>query len=131
MSLQLVELADAAEVKTPELRERAIRSPRAQYTGQYLALDGSTEKAFVALDLEPERVVVYEIWVPRPLRRQGVARSVLEQIERLVTDRGYSEVFLRPEPLEPDVDKALLTTFYMRNGYRMIADGVMIKQVAS
>ncbi|MBI2537430.1 MAG: GNAT family N-acetyltransferase, partial [Gemmatimonadetes bacterium] len=81
--------------------------------------------------LEPERVVVYEIWVPRPLRRQGVARSVLEQIERLVTDRGYSEVFLRPEPLEPDVDKALLTTFYMRNGYRMIADGVMIKQVAS
>lgn len=79
----------------------------------------SKEVAFVSLDRWPElsQMVIYEIFVPRSTRRQGIASAVLNEIERISLCEGLSVVRLTPAPLDTGITREILSVWYDRRGY--------------
>ena len=104
----------------PELRERSQEIAKSKKTTCYRALCGGQEVAFVALDRWPElgRMVLYEMFVPRGLRRQGYGGAVLNAVECAALREGFSAVRVTPQPLDDDMSREALVEWYCQRGYK-------------
>ena len=129
-----ITLADPVTLEVvvePEIEVRLRVSAKSKYTRQYVALEDGSERAFVALDLEPSRAVLYELWVPTAQRGHGVGTAVLTAVEGLALRAGCTTVVVRPKPLDSGIDPERLARFYRTHGYEPLdADpGLMSKVV--
>jgi GNAT superfamily N-acetyltransferase len=133
LPITLVPASSPHAVGDAEIRARLNSSPKGRYTRQYVALEDDNERAFVALDFEPDQLVLYELWVPRANRRLGVGTQVLKTVDVLAGDAGYSAVIVRPEPIDPAISRDSLVSFYRRNGFEPVAtdNALMTKRLGA
>jgi len=139
MNITLVETKGPDDFEIPELKKRVQESRKSRLTKHYKALSQSREVAFVSLDYwsylsllaarpvsefafksfwhEPFKMVIYEIFVPQFLRRQGIASAVLNEVERISACMGLSVVRLGPSPMDSGITKDALIEWYIRSGY--------------
>ena len=84
MPMEFLEITAAEQCHEQEIRARASASSKARHTRHYVVWQEGLTVAFLSLDLIPnvEYLVVYELFVPRALRRQGVGSRVLAEVER-------------------------------------------------
>lgn len=135
MKIQLLEIMTQNSFKSPELIARAQESTKSPKTIHYRALIDCDEAAFVSLDrwAEPEvrQMVLYEIFVPRLMRRRGIATAVLAEIERIAMEEGFQKICLRPSPLDHKLSQKELSEWYRRRGYDWdpLICGDMVKQL--
>jgi predicted GNAT family acetyltransferase len=108
-----------------EIRNRAISSSKAKNTKHYVAKESGNEVGFVAIDANPnvEYLVLYEVFVPRNLRKKGFGSKLLAEVESMAKNLGYRKVTVNPEPFEQDHPKGQLVEWYKRHGYREMASG--------
>jgi len=114
------EIREADEVRSQLLRERArLRTPRTQ---QFLWEVDGYEAAFVSMDLWPDYLLLYEIFVLDRHRRRGVGSKLLNWVEDFAIKKGYSTVRLKPKPLDNNITRRDLLAWYQRAGYRFRPD---------
>lgn len=98
---------------------RAKESPKSPRTRHYRAIENGTEIGFLSLDIIPgvDYLVLYELFVPTSLRRQGVGSRLLEEVEKMAVGLGYVQVNLTPWPLEDGISEEELIRWYKARGY--------------
>ena len=121
--MQIHEISDFKVVHTPELRERAQHSSRSPYNHHYIAHDGDIELAFVSIDLWPvdKPFVLYELFVARKQRNNGIGTSILQLIEKMAIAQGYRRIVLTPKPIDKDYagsTQSQIVQWYEKRGYR-------------
>jgi hypothetical protein len=123
MTLEPIDRAVGFENR--ELQTRLESAPRSSVTQTMRIVDGSTELAFVVLDLwdDSPAVVLYELYVPSAQRGAGVGTTALRLVEQLALSLGRSRVDLRVHSLEPNVSDDELTNWYLNRGYGLSPDG--------
>jgi GNAT superfamily N-acetyltransferase len=101
--IELQELTFAEQAANGEVRERARTSSKRPCTRHYSVLVNDEEVGFVALDIVPgiECLILYEIFVPKGMRRNGLGSRLLIRVESLAREMGYPKISLTPWPLEP------------------------------
>ncbi len=107
---QLVEVSQDPTPLPPEIRDRLGR--KAPTTRQYLVRAQGETLGYVALDLGLDQLVLYELWILR-----GMGAAALVEVEELASQLGYSEILIRPSPLDDEIDAGRLTRFYTSRGY--------------
>ncbi len=121
MKIFLIEIKEANCCETRELQQRDQEITKSSKTTCYRALCGGREVAFVALDRWPEldRIVLYELFVRKRLRRQGFGTAVLAEVEHSTLREGFSAVRLSPRPLDNEISLHALIEWYRRRGYQI------------
>jgi Acetyltransferase (GNAT) family len=86
--VQIIEVADLHTVVNDALCDRAVRSSRGHYTKHFVVSDQGGEVAFLSLDprLDPNLLVIYEIFVVPEIRRRGVGTRYFSP-----PDSGFAE----------------------------------------
>ncbi len=120
MTIELVEIEQPDCFEALELQRRAQDMRSSDRTTCYQALSDGREVAFVALDRWPEldRMVLYEMFVPRRLRRQGYGGAVLNAVEHAALKESFSAVRVTPQPLDDDMSREALIEWYCQRGYK-------------
>lgn len=120
MKLEIVEITPESQPNDPEVRERATTSSKSRCTKHFLIRKDKVEVGFLSIDTIPEveYLVVYEIFVPRALRKRGVGSEILREAENIGRQLGYKRVNLTPCPLEFGYSPQELIAWYKSRGYR-------------
>lgn len=107
------------DIKDLEIRDRYIKSSRNEFTQHYVIKDDGAEVGFLSLDLNPldQPLVIYEIFVPRHLRRRGFGTQLLELAERQAHDLGYEWALIIPKSLDDTFPQSDLELWYQKHGY--------------
>jgi len=116
VAIVLREIADEPPDLAPELRVRLGQNVAHQNRRRYLAYCGTEAVALVAVDLEPH-FFLYELFVMSSKRCQGVGSIVLSQIIQLAKTESRAAIFVRPQPLDTEIDQTRLEQFYLRHGF--------------
>ena len=99
-----------------------MESTKSPKTIHYRVLANNVEVAFVSLDRWPEpkvnQMVVYEIFIPKNLRRKGIGSAVLDEIEKIAIQEGFQKVHLRPSSLDCGTMQSKLNDWYLNKGYK-------------
>ena len=121
----LEDVANPEALVNEEIRIKAISSSKAKNTKHYVAKEYENEIGFVAIDAHPnvEYLVLYEVFVPRNLRKKGYGSMLLAEVESMAKNFKYRKVIVNPEPFERDYPKSRLIEWYKRHGYREMASG--------
>lgn len=124
VNIRLVKVTSNDELDEPELCQRFRVSTKSRKTVSYRALREQCEVAFVAIDRWPEieRLVLYELFVPRHLRKQNVGSAVLRVVEQMAAEEGFAAVRLYPNSLEMPADQTSLERWYQKRGYKPVSD---------
>jgi GNAT superfamily N-acetyltransferase len=111
--------AEWGTISNEEIRDRFLRTRPAQCTECYVAIEKGAEVGFLAVDPIPENpeFIIYTLFVPNALRRQGFGTRLLEAAEQLGRDYGYHTALLSPRPLDSAIPKRQLMTWYRKRGY--------------
>ncbi len=121
MKIQLIKIEAEDCFESPELRTRARESSKSPKTIHYRVLVDDVEAAFVSLDRWPEpevsQMVVYEIFVPRDMRRKGIGSVVLAEVENVAILEGFHKMHLRPYSLDRETEQTKLNNWYLQKGY--------------
>ncbi len=119
MDITLVQTNGPVDYENTELKKRTEESTLSPKTIHYKAIAQNNEIAFVSLDRwsEYSEMIVYELFVPRPKRRQGIASAVLSKVERISAYEGFSNVSVIASPLDNDITENDLHDWYSRRGY--------------
>ena len=120
--MRFQQISDFQTVHTPGLRERAQHSSRSIYNHHYIAQDGDIEFAFVSIDLWPgnQPFVLYELVVAREHRNKGIGSHILQLIEKMAIEKGYSDIVLTPKPIDNDCGnrtQSQIEQWYEKRGY--------------
>lgn len=117
--IRLVELGADQRCCDAELQARMLQSPKAPHTHQYVAAEGGSEIAFVALDQIPDvdYLVLYELFVRKACRRKGIGSRLLRKVECVAKKLGYEKITLSPWPLEKGYPEKQLIAWYKKHGY--------------
>jgi len=101
------------------IRERYVNSSRSCYTQHYVIKDDGCEVGFLSLDLAPldEPLVIYEVFVPRHLRRNGLGTKLLKVAEQTARSLGYEWTLIIPKTMDDAFPQANLEAWYRENGY--------------
>jgi GNAT superfamily N-acetyltransferase len=118
--MELVPITCSDDITNPFIRERALTSSKSKHTQHYVAKENGCQLGFLSIDRIPDAnyLVLYEIFVPKNLRHQGIASRLLLDAERLAKDFGYELIVLNPSPFESDYPMKKLVSWYKRLGYR-------------
>lgn len=121
----LEDITNSEDLVNEEIRNRAMSSPKAKNTKHYVAKESGNEIGFVAIDANPnvEYLVLYEIFVPRNLRKKGYGSTLLVEVESMAKILKYRKVTVNPEPFERDYPKSQLIKWYKSQGYCEMASG--------
>jgi GNAT superfamily N-acetyltransferase len=113
------EIQSIEECADEEIRARAKVSPKAPRTRHYRAIENGSEIAFLSLDFIPDvdYLVLYELFVPTALRRQGVGSRLLAEVEKMAAGLAYVQVNLTPWPLDDSMSEETLVHWYKVRGY--------------
>jgi ribosomal protein S18 acetylase RimI-like enzyme len=114
LPIVLRQFTDPSELASAELRDR-VKFAGASRRFVALLEDG-TEAAYVALDVLPDRCVLYELWVRRNLRERGIGSDVARATEDVAQELGRRVLTVRPSSLDGSQLERLLK-FYLRLGY--------------
>jgi GNAT superfamily N-acetyltransferase len=121
MKIQFIHIVSPDYIESSELRKRAVESSKSHKTIHYLVLADGVEVAFVSLDRWPEshisQMVLYEIYVPRAMRGNGIATAVLDEVEKIAIKEGFKKMHLRPSSLDNETSQTKLIEWYRRKGY--------------
>jgi GNAT superfamily N-acetyltransferase len=119
MEIRLIEAVTHLDFESPELRKRAQESSKSIKTTHYRAIANTREVAFVSLDRWPElgHMVLYEIFIAKKLRRQGIGSDVLAEVESTAIKEEVYVMRLRPKPLDEGISQQELDNWYARRGY--------------
>ena len=110
----------------PELAASFGRNPPAPGRKRYLAFPeraapgstGLSPVAFVALDVGPGWLFLYEIYVIRQCRKQGIGTAILHKLKAFAVQHQRSSIFVRPSPLDPtDDNPEWLKSWYTAQGF--------------
>jgi GNAT superfamily N-acetyltransferase len=123
--MELIETV-GIEVKDPEIRERDEKG-RGRNTHHYLAMDDGKEVGLLSADFdnewESEHFVIYELFVPKALRKGGYANHILQAAEEMAIERGYKKTLLVAKALDKDsFEQGALEAWYRRHGYEISYD---------
>ena len=112
------------QIADPDIRNRYVNSSRNAYTQHYLVTDEDREIGFLSLDLSPldEPLVVYEIFVPSGLRRNGLGTRLLRAAEEVAYGLGYKWTLIVPKTMDDAFPQADLEAWYRRNDYEAWED---------
>lgn len=107
------------DVVDPDIRERYENSSRNCYTQHFVAHVEGREMGFLSLDLGPldEPFVIYELFVPRHLRRNGFGAKLLEVAEQKASTLGYEWTLIIPKTMDDVFSQTDLEGWYRRHGY--------------
>jgi GNAT superfamily N-acetyltransferase len=121
----LQSVTNPEDLVNEEIRNRAISSTKAENTRHYVAKESGNEIGFIAIDVNPnvEYLVLYEIFIPRNLRKKDFGSKLLAEVECMAKNLRYRKVTVSPEPFERDYPKGQLVEWYKRHGYREMASG--------
>ena len=105
-----LEQPKSTDILDATIRERYVNSSRNAYTHHYVAKDDGNEIGFLSLDLSPldEPLAVYEIFVPRHLRRGGFGTRLLRAAEDFAFEHGYSWILVIPRTMDEAFPQATL-----------------------
>ena len=133
MNITLKELKTNDVIQSNELKIRETESTKSKKTTHYLGVSQGKEVAFVSIDRWPEldQFVLYELYIPKSLRRKGVGKLVLTEIEFIAKKEGFHSVKLKPHPLDSDINERDLIAWYQYLGYCQdtSANGDLIKKI--
>lgn len=113
------------DLRDEEIKERVALNSKAKNTKHYVAKEKNYDVGFVSLDINPdiEYLILYEIFVPRHLRKKGYGSRLLAEIEGLAANLGYKKVSVNPKPFEEDRTRAQLVEWYQKHGYSEMTTG--------
>jgi hypothetical protein len=108
------------DISNEDIRERYASGKRGRYTEHFVATENGQDVGFLAVDIEPETkyLVIYNIFVPISLRRQGIGGRILKAAENMGRDRGYDDVALTPRTLDDRFPQLELECWYKSEGYQ-------------
>ncbi|MBF0328583.1 MAG: GNAT family N-acetyltransferase [Nitrospirae bacterium] len=135
MEIQLIKADTADCFKSSELMMRASESSKSLKTKHYRVIADCGEVAFVSLDRWPEpeisRMVIYEIFVLRNMRRKGIGTALLTEIEKVAMQEGFRKTYLRPSTLDCTFSQTDMVNWYLCKGYNfdLAMTGSMQKQL--
>ncbi|MCA2992535.1 MAG: GNAT family N-acetyltransferase [Gemmatimonas sp.] len=123
-SIILTSMACDVVLEDPALYERAEGAPRSPVSRKLLATNHGQTVALVVLDVWPgeENVILYELFVPPRLWRQGVGSATLVAIEAYVRNLGRTRLELDARPLTNQLAQGWLESWYEKRGYVRFAD---------
>ena len=124
--MKIVSLEHWSNAVTPEIQERVRNGSACQLTRKYSVFDEEREVAYLALDWWPLHqrtdLILYEVYVPRQFRHQGIGGRILAEVERLASINGYRRVVLTARPLE-NYPKRKLREWYQKHGFTRLSEG--------
>ncbi len=106
------------------------RNPWRNDRPQYVARRGREDVAFLACDLNPPDLVIYEIFVALPFRGQGIGSRLVEKAVSEGRRNGCDRLLARPGQLSPDYPVEALTVWYRKRGFVAIPGNAGILQFA-
>jgi len=123
------------DIINEEIRYRYVNNSRNSYTRHYLVKDGDREVGFLSLDFSPldEPLVIYEVFVPRNLRKRGLGTMLLRAAEETAREHGYEWILVVPMTMDSVFSQADIEAWYRVNGYEGWEDhsfGGLRKRVA-
>ena len=123
--IRFIPLTPRATIHSGELQRRAASRSTGKYTRHFIAMENSTEVAFVSLDLLPveDALAIYEIYIPAALRGHGIGGKLLDEIEAMAKQQGYSKVRLAARPMG-EFAQPRLAQWYGNRGYLPPKDSV-------
>ena len=97
------------------LKTQAIHSLR------YLVYKDNIEVAGFILDKVPSItwLTLYRIFVLPEYRNLGIGTKILEKIEDLAISWGYQSIVLEPKPIDENISKNYLVSWYKKHGYNI------------
>lgn len=118
-------LTNSVEIKDVEIITRIKNSSKNKYTQHYVFLLDNVEIAFVSLDIyiEYKYLVLYELFVPKKMRKRGYGTMTLSEIEKFARELCLSKIQLNAFPLTADISQEFLFSWYESHGYRRINEG--------
>jgi GNAT superfamily N-acetyltransferase len=123
--------AKAEEIADLEIRNRYTNGSRNRFTQHFLAVKSGKEVGFLSVDINPEveYLVIYGLFVPTALRRQGVATQIVEAAEDMGRNLGYRKALLVPKSLDGSFAQLDLEKWYRHLGYRLLKNGACQQHV--
>ena len=123
--IRFVPLSPRVKIQSGELQRRAATRSTGKHTRHFIAMENSTEVAFVSLDLLPvdEALAIYEIYIPAGLRGHGIGNKLMDEIEAMAKEQGYSKVRLAARPMG-EFAQPRLAAWYGKRGYHLPNDSV-------
>ena len=114
-----IQLKEYTRSKNDELAQRAIESSKSENTNHYLIVYDKTEVGFASIDIlnSVEILVLYELYIIKTRRNQGLGASALNYIEELVHSLNLKSIVLTPEPIDSSITKERLINWYRSKGY--------------
>lgn len=122
--LELKKLTSDLLPQREDLRQRALNNPQTEARLRYVVFRDVVEVAYLSFDLLPNAdfLVLYELFVAKPFRRQGLGTEILRQAEAIAREHGRSRILIRPKPLALDISREQLQLFYQERGYQPVTE---------
>jgi GNAT superfamily N-acetyltransferase len=120
LPMELVQIQSTDEIADEELRKRHAKHANFTITRHFLARRDGQDAGYLAVDINPhdeKYFVVYELFVPKRLRNQGIATWMLEMAEKMGAGLGYPEALIHPKTLDDQFSQEDLEAWYHRRGY--------------
>lgn len=119
--LELRDLGYDAWPTRPDLKQRATCNVPAETRLRYVVLRGKEEVAFLSFDLIPtwDFLVLYEMYVAKPFRRQGIGTQILDLADDIARRHGRkSVVHTVGAPLDSDISHKKLVQYFLDRGFQ-------------
>ncbi len=107
-----------------EIKNHAMKCGASKLT-QFFALDDDGFwVGYVSLDInkDADYLVLNVLFMLERFRRQGYGRQAVQNVEAIAIDQGYKKVFVKSQPLDGDISRGDLVSWYMQQGYTERSD---------
>jgi len=132
--MRLEEILSEDQVVDEEIRSWVANDSKTALTRHYLARENGIEVGFLSADVdsECEYFVIYKLFVPPRLRRQGLGNLILKAAEELGSSLGFRKSLLRAHTLADKFSQQDLEDWYFRHGYSILPDSgdALVKDIA-
>lgn len=125
--MDLVYLPTPDTAATGPIRQRSRDSSRGSLTRHYACRENGQEVALLSLDIDPQHkwpdqdtLVIYELFVPGPLRNHGIGTRALMAAEDFARVNGFHKTLLTVRPLFGHRTQQAMNDWYQRRGYTLV-----------
>jgi GNAT superfamily N-acetyltransferase len=123
--MKLVYLPTPQHAMTEAIRSRSEESSKCQLTRHYAGWEDDAEVVLVSLDIydrqeysDWEYLVIYELYVPEPLRNKGIGSRGLQAAELFARELGFRKTFVHAKPLFDTRTQQEMVNWYRGRGYK-------------